>query len=82
METRLNMTQRKQYSIVYLVPTSDEKRYKQTLATDPEALAKKFQSLNPKATIVRIFDSLTGEDVYSPAEDFSGSPVAIAKTRR
>lgn len=81
METRLNMAQRQQYSIVYLVPNSDEKRYKQAMDANPDTLADRFLRLNPRASLLRIFNSLTGEDVYAAAEQFSGAPVAIAKTR-
>lgn len=82
METQPNMAQRQQFSIVYLVPNSDEKRYKQAVDLNPGTLYDRFTRLNPKATVLRIFNSLTGEDIYAAAQDFSPEPQAIAKTRR
>lgn len=62
-----------QYSIVYLVPGSSEKRYKQAITANPGVLAEKFQLLNPRATIVRIFNSLTGDNIYEAAQDFQST---------
>lgn len=82
MEMRPNMAQRKQFSIVYLVPSSDEKRYKQAVDANPDTLYDRFMRLNPRATVLRIFNSLTGDDIYAAAQDFSSVSPAIAKTPR